>query len=193
MLWARGRCGRCGLETDQRFWGEGFDFRVHDDIADEALLPRLGPDVDHADTWESLALAGLVVVAEELVAAAHREHAGAAVHCFLEWWLLELEEVFVDERLLAILAASEEEDVDLVHLRDGAAAELDQSRLVSTPLRALEQREDVAAVAVDIHEVGIEPAYGEDVVGPWHLFYVSQYGLAHPRRTSSALRSSMAV
>jgi len=66
-----------------------------------------------------------------------------------------------------------------------AAGELPELRLESVPLRALEQREDVASVAVDVHQVGVEPADGEPLVRGAH---VSQYGCAHPRLTSSAPR-----
>src|SRR5207248_2208053 len=60
----------------------------------------------------------------------------------------------------------------------------------AAPFRSLEQRQDVAAVAVDVHQVGVEPADGEL---PWFAAHVSQYGCAQPRLTSSALRSSIAV
>jgi len=110
------------FKTDERLRLERFDVGVDDDIADESLLARLGGHVDHADARKFFALAGLVVVAQQLVAAAHCEHYRAVAHRLLEGRLLELEQVFVDERLLAVLAAAEKEDVDLVHLFDGAAA-----------------------------------------------------------------------
>src|SRR2546421_6755853 len=99
--------------------------------------------------------------------------------------MLELAQVVVDQCLLAVLAASEKKDVDLIHLVGRASAQLDDARVEAVPLGAPEQREDVAAVAVDVHQVGVEPADGE--------LHVSQYGDAHPRLTSSALRSSIAV
>src|SRR2546426_391179 len=68
-----------------------------------------------------------------------------------------------------------------------ASAQFHHARLESVPLRALEQREDVAPITVDVHEVGVEPADRQ------FLCHVSQYGDAHPRLTSSALRSSIAV
>ena len=43
-------------------------------VADESSLAGFCPDVDEADAWEALALGGLVVMAEELIAAAHRQH-----------------------------------------------------------------------------------------------------------------------
>jgi len=79
-----------------------------------------------------------------------------------------LEEVFVNEGLLAVLAAAEEEDVDLVHLLGRASPELQQPRVIVAPLRALQEGEDVAAVAIDVHQVGVEPADGEGLVVPCH-------------------------
>src|SRR5579864_1643238 len=149
------------LETDERARLELRDLRFDDDVADESLLARFGPDVDEADAREPLALGGLVVMAQQLVAAADGEHLRAVLHRLLQGRLLELEQVLVDERLLTVLAAAEEEGVDLVHVLDGPPAELEQFRFVVAPLRALEQREDVAAVAVDVHQVGVEPADGE--------------------------------
>jgi len=75
-----------------------------------------------------------------------------------------LEKVLIDERLLAVLAASEEEDVHVLHSFGGAAPELEHARVVVAPLRALQQREDVAAIAVDVHQVGVEPADREGLL-----------------------------
>ncbi len=124
-------------------------------------------------------------MAKQLIAAAHRKQLGAVLHGALQRFLLELAEVVVDERLLAVLSAAEKEDIDVVHPATGAAPQLHYARLESVPLRSLDQGEDVAAVAVDVHEVGIQPPDGE--------LHVSQYGDAHPRLTSSARRSSIAV
>jgi len=71
------------FKTDQCRWREAFEavgFYVDDHVADEALLAGFGFDVDETDAWKALALGGLIVVAEELVAAAHREHYRARLH-----------------------------------------------------------------------------------------------------------------
>jgi len=67
------------LESNQRPGHEirHFCVDVDDDIADEALLARFSADVDEPDAREALALGGLVVVAEQLVAAAYGQHDGA--------------------------------------------------------------------------------------------------------------------
>src|SRR5207247_7662662 len=177
------------LETDERARGQAFDARQHDHVADEALLPRLRGHIDESDAVETLAVRGLVVVAEELVAPAHGEDLRAAADRVLQRLLLELLEVVVDQGLLAVLPAAEEEDVDVVHADDRSALQLHDPGLQPSPLGAAEQGEDVAAVAVDVHQVRVEPADGEPLGGA----HVSQYGCAHPRLTSSARRSSIAV
>src|SRR5229473_5013352 len=157
------------LETDE---GRGRDVGqvgVDDDIADESALACVGADVDQADAGESLALAGLVVVAEELVAAADGENACAGGDGALERRLFVLDKVFIHERLLAVLPAAEEENVDLVHSLGRFATELDEARLIVAPFGALEQGEDVAPIAVDVHEVGVQPADGEGFLVKCHV------------------------
>jgi len=65
------------FKTHQRAGREVLQVGLHDNVADEALLPSLGPDVDQADAVEAFAVGGLVVVAEQLVATANREDLGA--------------------------------------------------------------------------------------------------------------------
>src|ERR1700687_4121064 len=155
------------LEADEGRRLEVGQVGIHDHVADEAPLAGLGAHVDEADAREPLAIGGLVVVAEQLIAATNSEHARAVGHRAREWSLLVLEEVVVHERLLAILAAPEEEHVDLVHALGGSPPELDEARIVVAPFGALEQRKDVAPIAVDVHEVGVQPTDGERF--PGHL------------------------
>jgi len=62
------------LESDQRRRVDAFDRRVHDHVADESFLACFGAHVDEPDARKSLAFGRLVVVAEQLIAAAHRQH-----------------------------------------------------------------------------------------------------------------------
>ena len=157
------------FETDQRGGSQTLDLRVDNDVSDEAFLAGLGFHINEADAGEALALGGLVVVAKELIAAADGEHRSACLHSTLERRLFVLEKVLVHKRLLAILATSEEEDVHVLHVLGGAASELQQLCVVIAPLRPLEQSEDVAAIAIDVHQVGIEPPNGEGLLSTWHL------------------------
>jgi hypothetical protein len=139
------------FEADQRRGLEVDHVGVDHDIADESFLAGLRSHVNEADAGEALAVRGLVVVAQELIAAADREHDRARPDRSFQRWLLVLDQVFIDEGLLPVLAATEKEDVDLVHSLGVSAAELQEACVVVAPLRALEEREDVAAVAVDVH------------------------------------------
>ena len=162
--------------------------RLHHHVADAADLARLGAHVEEADAREALALGGVVVVAEQLVATADGQDRRPVLDGLCQVHGLVLQQVVVDQRLLLVLAASEEEDVHLVDAPSHALAQLQNAGLEPAPARALQQREDVAAVAVDVHQVGVEPADGQALAA-----HVAQYGRSQPRLTSSARRSSMAV
>jgi len=152
------------LESDQRRRVDALECRVHDHIADESFFAGLGAHVDEPDAGKSLAFGRLVVVAQQLIAAAHRQHHRAVGDGRLERLLLELDQVVVDERLLAVLAATEEKDVHVFNTVRGAAAEVDGARVQASPLGALQQREDVAPVAVDVHQVRVQPSDREPVL-----------------------------
>ncbi len=80
-----------------------------------------------------------------------------------------LEQVFVDKGLFAVLAATEEEDVDFFHMFSSASPQLYQACVVVAPLGALEQGEDVAAVAIDVHQVRVEPTDCEGFLAWGHV------------------------
>jgi hypothetical protein len=69
------------LEADQGCGVQIGERRVDHDVSDEASLPGFGAHVDEADAWESLTFPRLVVVAEELVAAADGEYLRACLDC----------------------------------------------------------------------------------------------------------------
>ena len=156
------------FETDQCAGRDVLDLYIDDDVADEPFLAGFRSDVDEPDAGEALALGRLVVVAEELVAPADGEHSCTCLDRSFQWRLLVLEQVFVHERLLAVLPPAEEENVHVLHVLGGAAAELHESCVVVPPLRTLEQGDDVAPVAIDVHEVGVEPADGEGLLAARH-------------------------
>jgi len=152
------------LESDQRGRIDALEGRVHDHIADETFLAGFGAHVDEPDAGKSLAFGRLVVVPEQLIAAAHGEHHRAVGDGYFQRLLLDLDQVVIHERLLAVLAATEEEDVHIFDSVCRAAAEVDRARVQASPLGALEQREDVAPVAVDVHQVRVQPPDGEAVL-----------------------------
>src|SRR5260370_5471439 len=157
------------LETNEGGWPDVDQRGIDDHVSDEPALACLGADVDEADARKSLAVPGLVVMAEKLVAATHGEHAGARGDRPLERGLLEFEQILIDERLLPVLPAAEEEHVDLVHTPGRAPPGLDETSFEVAPLRALEQGEDVAPIAVHVHQVGVQPTDLERLPLPGHV------------------------
>ena len=99
-----------------------------------------------------------VEAAEQLVAAADGEERRAALDRLAQRVRLR-REVVRDERLLAVLAAADVEEVDLAGGHGVAAC---RSRRTSSSWprapRALGEHGDVAAVGVDVQVVGIEVA-----------------------------------
>src|SRR3989475_5738845 len=81
---AEERAAAVVLETDQRARCQAFDRAQDDDVADKALLPRLGPHVDQPDAVVSLTVRRLVVLTEQLVTTAHGEDLRAVRDRFLQ-------------------------------------------------------------------------------------------------------------
>ena len=105
-------------------------------------------------------LAGDVAVeaAEQLVAAADGEEGGAALDSLAQRVRPSSTRSWRDERLLAILAAADVEEVDLAA---GTGSPMPIARTSSSwprSARALGEHGDVAAVGVDVQVVGIEVA-----------------------------------
>ena len=85
---------------------------VEQDVADHAPLARDRVQRQQADAGQLGARAVAVEAAEELVAAAHREERGARLDRLVQRRALR-DEVGRDERLLAVLAAADVEEVGL--------------------------------------------------------------------------------
>src|SRR6266850_1194834 len=139
------------LEPDKDALG-----RPGHEIADETLLPCLRADVKHAEAGDRCSFFGQVFAPEELVAATHQEGSRAAGDRLAYRVAVRPHEVRADDVLADVLAAAEEEQIGPVrverHAR-GVRANLDRD---VTPPRALRERDDVAAVAVDAHEIGVK-------------------------------------
>ena len=116
-----------------------------------------GLQVDEAHARELFA-SYLVGVAEQLVAAADGEHDGAAVRGRMEGVALCVRHVVGDRRLVAVLAAADVEEVMGV----GVEWLLEARRCVleadPAPLAARAQHGDVAAIGIDVHQLGVERA-----------------------------------
>src|SRR3954454_17063191 len=128
------------------------------DIADQAragLADRA--QVDEADAGELL-VAELIGVAQQLVAAAHREHDLAGVGGAVQGVALDRGHVARAQGLVAVLAAADVEQVVGVGVHGVAEARGVQAESEPAPGAAPLQHEQVAAVGVDVHEVGVQRA-----------------------------------
>ena len=98
-----------------------------------------------------------VLVAEELIPAADGQHPGAVLDRGLERLALCALQIPRDGDLLLVLAAAEEEDIDVVRDRI-ADADLDHLRVDPAPRGRRCERDHIAAVAIDVHLGRVEPA-----------------------------------
>src|SRR5207247_9777704 len=99
---AEGRPSTVVVKTHQRAGPEVLQVGLDDNVADEALLPSLGPDVDQADAVEAFAVGGLVVMAEQVVATANREDRGGVPNRARVCLLLGLSDVVTYHGVVAI-------------------------------------------------------------------------------------------
>ena len=126
-------------------------------VADHPALTGDRLQRQQPDAGELLAVAIPVEASEQLVAAADSEHRRAAVDDSPQRVALA-HEVARDERLLAILAAADVQQVDPVR---HVVVETDRHHreLVATQAGALAEHGNVAAVGVDVQVVRVEVAH----------------------------------
>ena len=103
----------------------------------------------------------LVAVPEELVAAADREHDGAVVHRLRESGSLGRDEVARDDPLVAVLAASQIDEVMGPGVQRLAWPGGDIREPEPSPFAAPPQEQDVAPVGVDVHLLRVERHHAE--------------------------------
>ena len=154
-------------------------------VADHPPFPRDGLVREEPDAGERRAVAVEVAAAEQLIAAADGEQ-----RCARRGGLLDrrpfVGEVRRDQRLLAVLAAADVEQIvlagpHLVAQRDGRHLEL-----VAAEARPAVEDGDVAAIGVDVQVVRIQ-------VPDRILTCRSQYGLTRPRSVTIRCSASIAV
>ncbi len=156
---------------------------LEEHVADHPLVSGDGLEREKADARHVLAVKALVAAAEQLVAAAHGEHRGAAVDRFPQCVSLE-EKILRDEQLLAILAAADV--VEVVRAGNDVVSDADRGdlELVPAPRRPPREHRDVAAVRVDIEVIGVEVADAD---------VHDQYAFVRPRAVRMRCRPSIAV
>ena len=101
--------------------------------------------------------------------------------------LAALREVWCDQRLLAVLAAADVEQVVGGRVERVAGLDARDVERVAPQRGPPGEDGDVAAVGVDVEVVGVEVRDRDPHRAP------SQYGRTRPRSTAIARRSSMAV
>ena len=128
------------------------------DVADQprAVLAD-GLEVDEADAGQPL-VAELVAVAEQLVAAADAEDHRAALRGGVQRVALDGGEVLRAQRLVAVLAAAEVEEVVGVGVELLAEPRARQLEADPAPRAAPLEQQQVAAVGVDVHQVRVQRA-----------------------------------
>jgi hypothetical protein len=135
---------------------------VGHDLADPAAAAPAAGDVEDAEAGDRLALDAAELVADHLVARAHREHDGAAGRGRLQAAVRGQPPGGQDLR--QILAAAHQVDVTVT--RDGlVGVDLDGLDVQAAQLRPALQHQQVAAVAVGAQQVGVDPDQPEGAVG----------------------------
>ena len=129
-------------------------------VADHALLCSLGVEGDGADEAALLPRVGEVVLAQQLVAAADGEHRGVVLDEAGELAGLGVcpscPEVVEQGALVEVLAAADEEEVELGQVGMVSHAHAGDARLDAAPLAALLQGDGVAPVPVEVQHIRIQ-------------------------------------
>src|SRR5450756_486589 len=79
---------------------------------------------------------------------------------------LDRAEIGGHQGLLLVLAAAEEDDVASIRVEPVPKAHRHHLDLYATPARPLSERDYVAPIAVDVHQIGIEMAYRQLDLSP---------------------------
>ena len=148
----------------------GHELAFEQDVADHPPLAGNGVVGEEAHTGERLALLVEIAAPEELVAAADGEQCCARVDGLLDRGTLP-DEIRGDQRLLAVLAAADVEQVVLAGADLVADGDRRHLELVPAERRPPREDRDVAAVGVDVEVVGIQMPDAD-------LHERSQYGFA---------------
>ena len=133
----------------------GHELAFEQDVADHPPLAGNGVVREEAHTGERLTVLVEIAAPEELVAPADSEQCGARVDGCLDRRPL-LHQIRGDQRLLAVLAAADVEQVELAGpdlVTDGDRRHLE---LVPAKRRTPREDSDIAAIRVDVEVLGIE-------------------------------------
>src|SRR5262249_10817695 len=180
------RPARVVLEPGERPHDPGLELALEQHVADHARVARDGLQREEADAREVGAAEVAVRAAQQLVAAAHGQHCRAPVDSGANTVGLR-DEILGDELLLAVLAATDVQEIVLTRLHRLPDRDRVHLELVPAPGSSLRQHGDVPAVGIDVQVVGIEVT-DKDV----HAAR-SQYGRTKPRSATTFRKASIAV
>src|SRR5207253_5380811 len=163
-----------------------------DDVPDEAL--RLGAGVDRVQiqdlgAGELLTFGGPVETAHELIAPADGQHGDVPLDGLPERFGLDLYQVLCDQALLPVLCAAHEDEIVILGLERIAELEAIDLKGDASSLTAALETKDVAAVAVDVHELRKQVSQAERE----SLHSASEKAPRPAHRASRSRTSSIAV
>ena len=180
------RAARVVLEPRKRAPDARLELALEQDVADHTTLAGDGLEREQPDAGQVGAVEVAIGASKELIAAADGKKRRAGLHRAEQTVRLR-REIIRDERLLAILAAADVEQIVLARPHAVADAESVDLELMATPRRAPREHGDVAPIGIDVQVVGIE-------VSDTQLHAArSQYGRTKPRSATILRSASIAV
>ena len=128
-------------------------------VADHARFAADGIQIERADKVAALAVIGLVIAAEHLVAAADGQEGHAVCDGGSYFLRLAAVQIVQQHLLLEVLPAADEHEVEAREARRRADRQARDRAVYPAALKAASHAYDVAAVAVEIQHVGVHVAY----------------------------------
>src|SRR5258705_6146546 len=183
-LWAEIGAAAVVLEADEGAAGPGQRHVADAARRGFALVDR--PGVEDADSFELRPLGGAVEARKELVAPAHSKHGYVCLHSGPQALVLHCPEIASHLLLLPVLAATDKEHVKGIRLDRRPQFQRGHLQPNPTPGTALRERQNVAAVAVDVQLLRIQMP--EDQRRP-----LTALTFTHPAAPSMARRSRAAL
>src|SRR6185437_10892658 len=174
------------LEAGKRTSDPGLELALEQHVADHASFPRDCVERQQSDAGQLGPVEVSIRAPEQLVAAADREHRGSIGHRPTYVFRLR-RQIRRDKGLLAVLAASDIQQIVLVGSQRIADRHRTHLKVMAPPRCAAGKDRDVAAVGIDVEVVRIEMP-DDDL----HAAR-SQYGRTKPRSPTTFRSASIAV
>ena len=127
-------------------------------VSDHALLGAHGVEIYRADEVAALAVVGLIVVPQHLVAAADGQEGDAVVDGGTDLPILAPVQILQQHLLLEVLPAADEHQVEVRKPRLGADGQPGDLSVDAPPAQAALQAQHVPPVAVEIQHVRVHMA-----------------------------------